>query len=663
MIPGKIIIPKNIDIHNTFPTLTLRGHQLGYRPKVNAYDGFNEEMYEQYIRDLIIFGTNAIELIPPNTDDASYSPMFKLPQMEMNIKISKILEKYGIDAWYWYPLMYGDYSKSENFQKSLEEAEEIFSRLPKVDAIFVPGGDPGHTPPQILFDYLEKETQILHKYHPKAEMWVSPQGFSAEWFNEFIHLLEKKPEWLTGVVHGPWVRMNVDELRKIIPSKYRMRRYPDITHSIQCEYPVPNWDLAYASTEHREVINPRPLDQSTIFHSMSLEGNDGFITYSEGVNDDVNKIIWSGLGWDPNADPIDILQDYSRYFIGPDYTSDFTIGLLGLEQNWNGPLLSNNSVYINLLKFQSLERKALPNVRLNWRFQQALYRSYYDAYTRSRLIYETQIEDAAINILRKTSEIGSMTAMNQAKEILNKSKLEKVSEDWRQRVFELAEALFQSIHMQLSVNKYYAISIGRGANLDLIDQPLNNRIWLEDQFNRIANLDTEQVRLNEIEKVINWENPGPGGFYTDFGDLSCNPHLVMETNYNDDPGFWHSPFIGWRTGIPQTLDWRSSWKRYIHTLFNYPLKMHYAHLDKQAQYKLRIVYLSGPVQLVADDSILVHDYFVIQPWKIETRTYDIPIKATSDGKLTLTWNMEPAIGSTGRGNQIAEMWLMKKKDI
>ena len=44
---------------------------------------------------------------------------------------------------------------------------------------------------------------------------------------------------------------------------------------------------------------------------------------------------------------------------------------------------------------------------------------------------------------------------------------------------ELAEALYQSIRMQLSVERYKAISVGRGANLDTIDVPLNNRRWLK----------------------------------------------------------------------------------------------------------------------------------------------------------------------------------------
>ena len=51
------------------PEYKLRGQQLGYRPKTNAYDGWSVEMWDQYIRDLAIFGNNAIELIPPRSDD------------------------------------------------------------------------------------------------------------------------------------------------------------------------------------------------------------------------------------------------------------------------------------------------------------------------------------------------------------------------------------------------------------------------------------------------------------------------------------------------------------------------------------------------------------------------------------------------------------------
>ena len=65
----------------TAPKYPLRGHQLGYRPKTNSYDGWDVAQWEQYIRDLAVFGTNAIELIPPRSDDAADSPHFPLPPM------------------------------------------------------------------------------------------------------------------------------------------------------------------------------------------------------------------------------------------------------------------------------------------------------------------------------------------------------------------------------------------------------------------------------------------------------------------------------------------------------------------------------------------------------------------------------------------------------
>ena len=92
------------------PRYRLRGHQLGYRPKTNSYDAWTVPVFEQYIRDLAVFGTNAIELIPPRSDDAADSPHFPLPPMRMMIEMSRLLDEYGLDVWIWYPAMDRDYS-------------------------------------------------------------------------------------------------------------------------------------------------------------------------------------------------------------------------------------------------------------------------------------------------------------------------------------------------------------------------------------------------------------------------------------------------------------------------------------------------------------------------------------------------------------------------
>ena len=61
---GNVRLAEDLNV-STAPKFRLRGHQLGYRPKTNSYDGWDLAQWEHYIRDLALFGTNAIELIPP----------------------------------------------------------------------------------------------------------------------------------------------------------------------------------------------------------------------------------------------------------------------------------------------------------------------------------------------------------------------------------------------------------------------------------------------------------------------------------------------------------------------------------------------------------------------------------------------------------------------
>ncbi len=423
-----------------------------------------------------------IELIPPRSDDAADSPHFPLPPMQMMVEMSRLAKDYGLQCWIWYPAMDKDYSDPATVDLALKEWGEVFRQLPRIDAVFVPGGDPGHTHPKLLMALLEKQAANLKKYHPKAGMWVSPQSFNAPWMEEFFDLVNQQPAWLTGVVFGPQVRINLPELRQRIPKRYPIRFYPDITHSINAEFSVNDWDVAYAMTEEREVINPRPQDEAHIFRGLQPYADGGFITYSEGCNDDVNKFLWSLLGWNPEVDIAEALRDYGRYFIGPDVADAFAQGLLSLERNWRGPLLTNSGVDVTLAQFQEMERKATPQQKLNWRFQEALYRAHYDAYLRSRLLDESERERRAMERLKTAGAIGSLPAMEAAEKDLAVDPLRRAGQDLRARVLELAEALFQSIHMQLSVPRYAAISPGRGANLDLIDRPITDAPWLQMSF-------------------------------------------------------------------------------------------------------------------------------------------------------------------------------------
>jgi hypothetical protein len=53
--------------------------------------------------------------------------------------------------------------------------------------------------------------------------------------------------------------------------------------------------------------------------------------------------------------------------------------------------------------------------------------------------------------------------------------------------------------MQLSVTRYQAISVRRGANLDEIDRPFN--LDLEEELEEIRNLELESERITRISNI------------------------------------------------------------------------------------------------------------------------------------------------------------------
>jgi len=290
-----------------------------------------------------------------------------------------------------------------------------------------------------------------------------------------------------------------------------------------------------------------------------------------------------------------------------------------------------------------------------------MYRAYYDACVRSRLLYEAQLEDKAASELRRAEKIGSLAAMHAAEETLDRAVTDPVSADWRARVFELAEALYQSVRMQLSVERYAAESVGRGANLDRIDVPLNNRLWLKKQFEQIRKLDSESERLNRLRAITRWSDPEPGGFYDDLGNPARQPHLVRGMGWEKDPGFYHTAMVRVEDVFDGGSSLPISWWSTAGTIYDEPLRMHYDGLDKTARYKLAVVYApsedGSSVRLVADEKYEVHAPLRREAERLE---FAIPPEATAGGRLDLAWYPQAGRGHVGRNLQIAEVWLMKK---
>ncbi|MCX5772125.1 MAG: hypothetical protein NTZ09_17880 [Candidatus Hydrogenedentes bacterium] len=468
---GSATVPLGLDITSA-PAYPIRGHQLGYRHTANSYDAWNPRQYDQYIRELAIFGCNSIENIPFQ-DDAS--PVMPIPREQMNIAISQICERYNLDYWLWTPATF-NLEDNDLRAKELDKHDALYKSLPRLDAIFFPGGDPGDNPPSLVMPFLKDLQLRLVKYHPKAGMWLSLQGFEPKQVDEFFQYLDQnKPQWLAGVVAGPQ-SPPIHELRRRLPRQYRLRDYPDITHNVLCQYPVSWWDLPYALTLGREPVNPRPRDYALI-HNWSAPSTDGFISYSDGIHDDVNKTVWSVLGWEPATPVRDILVDYAAFFFGPSIASETADALAALETNWVGPLELNGSVDATYFNWQRLTALA-PELASNWRWRIHLFRAQYDYFTRHRLIYESSLERQANSTLANANQIGPDAAMDQALEILNRAQTQPWAPDIRASLESHADALFTLIGYQTSVPKYHARNFERGEGKSRLRMSsLSNMDW------------------------------------------------------------------------------------------------------------------------------------------------------------------------------------------
>jgi hypothetical protein len=643
------------------PALAVRGHQLGYRAKNNTYDGWTIAQFEQYIRDLAVFGTNTIELVSPVTDDAPASPLFPQPALETMVAVSGLIRQYGLRCSVFYPALAHDYNDPLTVSRELDAWESLLRQLPQVDELFVPGGDPGQTAPEVLFTFLDKLAPRLHRNHPNATIWVSTQGFDAQQLATFYRLVSQPPRWLGGVVFGPQSRDPIGTLRTRIPSSLPIRLYPDIAHTGHSQFPLPRWDPALALTYGREPINPLPAAQARIFRHF-VPDVQGFVTYSEGVNDDVNKFVWTALGVEPRRDANDVLADYARWFAGRELGTElayrFARGLAALERNWAGPVGRNSNIKSTLKSFREIETRAPQAARHNWRVQLALYRAWFDTYEQSRAHDESEQENEALRRLAKATRMGSLNALAAAESALLPRTHHRAA--MRAHIEELAGALFESIRMQLSVSRYGASAVDRGATLDTLDVSLNDRVWLGRRFHEIRALPEESQRLGAIGAVLNYERPVAGACYDDLGEPGHEPHLTRRNDLANDPDLRQEPHDGVADTTPDG-GWRRSWVTYSGALYDEPLVLSYNDLNPAAHYRLRVTYAGEdyalPMRLVANDRFEIHPPRSRRT-NPETVELDIPAAATATGRLKLAWTRPAGIGGSGRGAQVAEVWLL-----
>ncbi len=526
--------------------------------------------------------------------------------------------------------------------------------------MFFPGGDPGDNAAQLVVPFLKDTAARLARHHPRAKVWLSLQHFDAKEIDFVLDFLSReKPDWFGGLVAGPGSPPLAITRARLDP-RYPLRDYPDITHTVRTQYPLPWWDPAFNFTLGREPINPRPVFYAAL-HDRIAPHTNGFISYSDGVNDDVNKAVWSRKSWSPEVSTREALIEYARYFFGDAVAERAADGIFALEKNWEGPLATNGSVDGTLMLWQQLEREQPSLAATNWRWQMNLFRAYYDAYTRQRLIFETALEHDANRALAQAGRAGSAAAIDEALKVLRRADVGDgqtfggCCPVLRQRIEDLAASLFASIRMQTSMTKYSASGAERGAVLDQVDYPLNNRWWLEDEFAKVRALPDEASRVARLDAIRTWEDPGPGSFYDDVAHVGRAPHVIRARAATGGDAFIDAgpiPHFVWEDQGKSRK--RLSWQ----TSLRWPLALVYDQIDPAASYVVR---LNGPgdIKLKIDDE-------PIEPVRYsktlgELKEYRVPAAALADRKVVLTFDpIDESHLNWRQHSRLSEVWLIKQ---
>ena len=624
----------------------IRGHQVGYRTTPNTYDAWSYEDYRRYYLDMMFFGTNTVEHIPYEKGVSKRNRLMKYDEEEFLVKATEMADEFDLDVSLWHPNNDG-----ETVDEAVERRAGIYDTIPRLDVVFPPGGDPGEFYPDEFVLRCKEISKALKKIHPNAEMWPSAQQPHSipTWGEEFIEEMEKLPDEIDGVIHGPNHAFDLETLRRRLPSKYPIRLYPDITHNVRCEYPVhfdrDDWHFALTTGLSRECTNPRPREYRQI-HRLTRRYVVGSVSYSEGITDDVNKAVWADMDYNPDCDLRTSLLDYSRlFFYGAD-AEKIADGILSLELNWQCDPAENPTIDRTLETFKELSAE-YPFLNENWRFLQLLLRAKCDWVIRRRRLFELDL----IRLAEKEIRNGNLDA---ARKILETDFDENYKRE-RADITDLCAKLFELIGYQSDVENYCADNWERGAILETMDLPVTDRKWL---LGRLGYASEKENPEEIMRAVINRNIVRSDEYY-----FSVALHGLKECGVSQT-GEIYMNFQGDRpntnTGAMPTAMFN------VYDNFSFRCKV--GGLDYDGDYKLKISFMSKKNEGLKGHKITVNgtviyegtqfgdgkdaefDALMLAPG-FETAEYVIPRDVIHNGCIDLEFS-EPVMGV-----MFSEFWI------
>ena len=722
---GKLEIRTDLNVR-TAPAFEIRGTQFGQShiaKKLAHVRDWTEEETHRVILDYALAGANIFPT--PSGSMFDFIKSFGLMTQTgfgANTAGEKVPEEWNASESIG-RIGYVCLSVPEARDFMLKKCEERFRSSPTYDLVEFYGGDGGGcecdkcNPYGLTFIKLVEEmSAIIHKYHPESRIYFTNQKFDNDDDNAIFEYLQEKPRtWLWAWGYGPgsdattWQpghrqthRMDLfrypgfgpyglypKEILHQLPPQQVLVYYNEITHWKYAQhayiqmYPradrngdlPPHWnhdiyerrpDQFLTMVYNRLTFFAWPRYYHRVFNDLMRYGV-GDITHSSGHHDHFNQWMWQRLLWSPRLTVDEVVDKYCNTWFGEEAAPLMAKAIFQLEDNLaeqkDIPLDKKEGIdiYYNLVK-KAGSKMPSEIMQHNWLWRMYMQKAALDKYVKLSVIQQKSLQNQIemkvtdlINNNHATSIEDILTLFNNLNEtdemILLREEAEKLGEE---------------------SNDLFGIRNDGNFNLEHDFIGLG---WLKRQLERAKN--AEPKKLKELLRmIIDYENPGEGGFYDNLGTANDAPNLIF--GYPYDHG---QPYVSQMLSEENRPSQRSM---HFTQDEDQGVTLSYKDLDPNASYSIRFTLVRPWYQarysdrmnqkseiIYADDKVLTES--VELPLQIsDFFTFDIPSTVTEDGELTIRFeraddvargdrvSIEQWRNSGGWGTLVSEVWLIKK---
>lgn len=722
-----ILLPAELDIRSA-PAFEIRGTQFGQSgvaKRLAKVRDWTVEETQRVILDYALAGANIFSVSPGPMYNfiksyglmtqggfgANTAPEVKNPEWMASESIGRV--------GYICP------SVPEAREYMLRKCEDFAKNMPDYDLIKFHGGDGGGCECDLCDPYgrtfihlVEEMANIIHQYHPTTRIYFTNQKFDNEDDNAIFSYLQEKPrDWLWAWGYGPgsdattWQpghrqthRMDLFrypgfgpyglyplEIDRQMPPKYKLVYYNEITHWKYAQhayiqmYPradkngdlPPHWghdiyerrpDQYLTMVYNRLTFYAWPRNYHRIFNDLMRYGI-GDITHSSGHHDHFNQWMWQRLLWSPRTSVEDVVDEYCNAWFGKEAAPLMAKAIFQLEENLEElpekPLQEKEGVvdYYNLVK-EAGEKMSKVMKEDNWLWQMYMQKGALDRYVQlavmEQLKLQTEVEDYIRNSIQNNMSVQQIQAAIQLLDAGVKESSEMIS--------------LKTEAGRLGEESSSTFGVRNDGYFNL-DHDFVGLGWLKRQLERALEAKGTK-RMELLQMIIDYENPGEGGYYDNLGTGGKSENVVFGYPYDHGQPYVQEMLSEGNRPSQRSMHFTQDEKQGV--------TLHYRDLDPNGKYKIRFTLVRPWYQdryamrmnqksesIYADDALLVKELDL--PLQMsDFFTFKVPPKATADGELLIRFeksenvatgdrvSVEQWRNSGGWGTIVSEVWLIKE---